>query len=122
MGKHKDGKNHKKGSQFVIRVDKAERDAFVSLCDTLDTSAAREIRRFMRDWVAANTPKPADVQEDSGASAVTLEAASALAVTDIATVQAEEIGSEAAGPIIATEPNAGEPGEVKPRRKSARRQ
>lgn len=55
MGKHKtDGKDKKKGSQLVLRLDKAERDAFVSLCERLDTSAAREIRRFMREFVAAN--------------------------------------------------------------------
>lgn len=58
MSKHKDEiRKKKKGSQFVIRLDKDERDAFVSLCDALDTSAAREIRRFMRDWVAANRTK-----------------------------------------------------------------
>jgi len=58
MGRHK-STSKKKGSQFVIRLDKDERDAFVSLCDKLDTSAAREIRRFMRAWVAANTPAAA---------------------------------------------------------------
>ena len=45
-------KSGKKSSQLVIRVEKEERDAFVSLCEDLDTSAAREIRRFMRDFVA----------------------------------------------------------------------
>ena len=56
MGKHKsEDKKKKKGSQFVIRLDKDERDAFVALCDRLDTSAAREIRRFMRDWVATHS-------------------------------------------------------------------
>ena len=55
MSKHKtSGKEHKKGSQLVLRVDKAERDAFVTLCDKLDTSAARELRRFMREFVAAH--------------------------------------------------------------------
>lgn len=58
MAKNKDGKKHKKGSQFVIRVDKDERDAFVALCEKLDTSAAREVRRFMREWVAAQTASP----------------------------------------------------------------
>jgi hypothetical protein len=52
MGKKSDGKG--KGSQLVIRIDKAEREAFVALCERLDTSAAREIRRFMRGFVAAN--------------------------------------------------------------------
>ena len=62
MSKHKsESKDKKKGSQLVVRVDKAERDAFVTLCDHLDTSAAREIRRFMRELVAANSsegPRP----------------------------------------------------------------
>jgi hypothetical protein len=44
----------KKGSQFAIRLEKSERDAFVALCERLDTSAAREIRRFMREFVAAH--------------------------------------------------------------------
>jgi hypothetical protein len=68
VAKHKDGKKHKKGSQFVIRVDKDERDAFVALCDRLDTTAAREVRRFMREWVAAHAasaepaePAPGDM-------------------------------------------------------------
>lgn len=55
MNKHRsDSKDKKKDGQLVIRVDKAERDAFVTLCDRLDTSAAREIRRFMRERVAAH--------------------------------------------------------------------
>ena len=41
----------KKDSQLVIRIGGKEREAFVSLCDDLDTSAAREIRRFIRDFV-----------------------------------------------------------------------
>ncbi|MEM7684312.1 MAG: hypothetical protein ACFB03_06770 [Paracoccaceae bacterium] len=42
---------NRKDSQLVIRISKDERDAFVELCDDLDTSAAREIRRFIRDFV-----------------------------------------------------------------------
>ena len=52
VNKKNDKKKGKKGSQLVIRVEKEERDAFVSLCEELDTSAAREIRRFMREFVA----------------------------------------------------------------------
>lgn len=48
-------KNKSKDSQLVIRINKKERDAFVSLCDDLDTSAAREIRRFIRDFVRDNS-------------------------------------------------------------------
>ncbi len=54
MSKEKDKKKRKKGSQLVIRVEKSERDAFVQLCDRLDTSAARELRRFMREFVASH--------------------------------------------------------------------
>jgi hypothetical protein len=54
----------KKGSQLAIRIEKSERDAFVDLCDRLDTSAAREIRRFMREFVAAHG---ASVPEDGPA-------------------------------------------------------
>jgi hypothetical protein len=41
----------KKNSQLVLRLDKAERDAFVELCKELDTSAARESRRFIRRFM-----------------------------------------------------------------------
>lgn len=42
----------KKNSQLVIRINDVERDEFVSLCEDLDTSAAREIRRFIRSFLA----------------------------------------------------------------------
>jgi len=41
----------KKDTQLLIRINSAERDAFVALCDELDTSAAREIRRFIRGFL-----------------------------------------------------------------------
>ena len=44
-------KASKKDSQLLIRIKKEERDAFVDLCDRLDSSAAREIRLFIRDFV-----------------------------------------------------------------------
>ncbi|MFW1678226.1 hypothetical protein ACFVYJ_10650 [Pontibacter sp. JAM-7] len=44
----------KKNSQLVIRINDQERDRFVSLCEELDTSAAREIRRFIRNYLAAH--------------------------------------------------------------------
>lgn len=51
----KDGKaGNKKNSQLVLRLDKDERDAFVELCKELDTSAAREIRRFIRGFMKDN--------------------------------------------------------------------
>jgi hypothetical protein len=40
-------KKEKKDSQLVIRIAGEQRDRFVRLCDELDTSAAREIRKFI---------------------------------------------------------------------------
>lgn len=78
MSKHKtDGKKKKKGSQLVIRLAKDERDAFVTLCDRLDTSAAREIRRFMRDWVAAHSDKTEASAETATAQTPEAEPAAA---------------------------------------------
>ena len=77
MSKHKtSGKQHKKGSQLVLRVDKAERDAFVTLCDRLDTSAARELRRFMRGFVAAHSAEetvPRDAKDVAEGEATTAD-------------------------------------------------
>lgn len=48
--KKKRKKSLPKDSQLVIRINGKERDKFVTLCDELDTSAAREIRRFIRTF------------------------------------------------------------------------
>ncbi|NVK40508.1 MAG: hypothetical protein HWE39_04630 [Oceanospirillaceae bacterium] len=42
----------KKNSQLVIRINEEERDRFVALCEEMDTSAAREVRRFIRGFLA----------------------------------------------------------------------
>ncbi len=47
-------KDNIKDSQLLIRISSAERDQFVQLCDELDTSAAREIRRFIRQFIRQN--------------------------------------------------------------------
>ncbi len=44
-------KKSKKDSQLVIRINSAERDRFVDLCDELDSSAAREVRNFIREFL-----------------------------------------------------------------------
>ncbi|KJS05664.1 MAG: hypothetical protein VR73_11835 [Gammaproteobacteria bacterium BRH_c0] len=56
MGEKKKKTVGKKDAQLIIRISKEERKAFVDLCEELDTSAAREIRRFMRDFVASRSP------------------------------------------------------------------
>lgn len=55
MGKKVSKSPTKKNSQLVLRLDKGERDAFVEKCKQLDTSAAREIRRFIRAFMKENT-------------------------------------------------------------------
>lgn len=49
-------KKKQKDSQLIIRINREERDEFVDLCEAIDTSAAREIRRFIRSFVRENKP------------------------------------------------------------------
>lgn len=52
MSKKSDKKSSsKKDSQLILRLDKGDRDAFVALCKEMDTSAAREIRHFIRRFL-----------------------------------------------------------------------
>jgi hypothetical protein len=50
-GKEKRKSKPRKDSQLIIRISGAERDGFVSLCEAMDTSAAREVRRFIRGFL-----------------------------------------------------------------------
>jgi hypothetical protein len=51
--KKKRGRKNK-DAQLIIRISKEERKAFVDLCEDLDTTAAREIRHFIRRFVGEN--------------------------------------------------------------------
>lgn len=51
VAKKSDKKGSNKNSQLVLRLDKDERDAFVTLCKELDTTAAREVRGFIRKFL-----------------------------------------------------------------------
>ena len=48
----KSKKKLKKDTQLLIRVNSEERDRFMEICEELDTTAAREIRCFMREFIA----------------------------------------------------------------------
>ena len=50
MAKNKDKKN-KKDAQLVLRLDGELRDRFMDACQDLDTSAAREIRKFIKRFL-----------------------------------------------------------------------
>lgn len=47
-------KKTKRESQLVIRISGDQRDEFVAMCDALDTSASREIRRFIKEFLRQN--------------------------------------------------------------------
>jgi hypothetical protein len=44
-------KKRVKDAQFVLRVNRETRDRFVDVCQELDTSAAREVRRFIKGFI-----------------------------------------------------------------------
>jgi hypothetical protein len=49
--KEKDKKKKKKDAQLVLRLDSEMRDRFLEACRDLDTSAAREVRRFIKRFL-----------------------------------------------------------------------
>lgn len=44
-------KKSRKDAQLVLRLEKDLRDDFVDACQDLDTSAAREVRRFIKRFL-----------------------------------------------------------------------
>jgi hypothetical protein len=49
-----------KDSQLIVRITASDRDRFVSSCAALDTSAAREVRRFIRDFLQQYDSRPTE--------------------------------------------------------------
>jgi len=49
--KKKTRNKKKKDSQLIVRINGVERENFILLCEDLDTSAAREVRGFISDFV-----------------------------------------------------------------------
>ncbi|MEO1203734.1 MAG: hypothetical protein AAFX10_13555 [Pseudomonadota bacterium] len=43
--------NKKKDAQLVLRLDKGMRDQFIAACKDLDTSAAREVRKYIKKFL-----------------------------------------------------------------------
>lgn len=53
MGKHKKQKSNKDEEvKLVVRIEAGLRDAFIEACQDIDTTASREVRRFIRDFLA----------------------------------------------------------------------
>ena len=59
----KKDKAGKKDSQLLIRINSSERNEFVSLCEELDTSAARELRKFIRSFIKKHKPVVSNTKE-----------------------------------------------------------
>ncbi|MBC6427853.1 MAG: hypothetical protein GDA55_01210 [Cellvibrionales bacterium] len=55
-GSKKKSQRNKKDSQLVVGINKQERDAFIAICDEMDTSASREVRRFIREFLKQHPP------------------------------------------------------------------
>ncbi|HMV40754.1 hypothetical protein [Plasticicumulans sp.] len=71
MGKKGKKKDRDEEAKFVIRIEKDLRDEFVDLCRDLDTTASREVRRFIRSYLAENGRGASDAppSPDAGESA-----------------------------------------------------
>jgi len=46
--------------QIVIKLPLPLREAFVKTCKDMDSNAAREVRGFMREYIAKNSQKTLD--------------------------------------------------------------
>ncbi len=46
--------SNKKDSQLLLRINREERDEFIAICEDKDTSAAREIRKFIKQYIATH--------------------------------------------------------------------
>ncbi|MBS1222287.1 MAG: hypothetical protein H6R24_367 [Proteobacteria bacterium] len=52
MGKGKKQKSDKDEEvKLVVRIEAKLRDAFIEACQEMDTTASREVRRFIRDFL-----------------------------------------------------------------------
>ena len=58
MGKSKKQKSDKDEEvKLVVRIEARLRDAFIEACQDMDTTASREVRRFIRDFLTrSGTP------------------------------------------------------------------
>lgn len=47
----KETKTSKNDSTLIIRIPKKDRDAFIEICDALDSSASRELRLYIKKFI-----------------------------------------------------------------------
>ncbi|MGB4876907.1 MAG: hypothetical protein WBQ93_15810 [Candidatus Competibacter sp.] len=51
MGKSKKKSSKDDDVKLVVRIEATLRDAFIETCQEMDTTASREVRRFIRDFL-----------------------------------------------------------------------
>lgn len=60
MGKGKKQKSDQDEEvKLVVRIEAKLRDAFIEACQDMDTTASREVRRFIRDFLTRSGTKDA---------------------------------------------------------------
>lgn len=120
MGKSKE---KKKESQLVIRVEKAEKTAFLALCEALDTTAGREVRRFMRAFVAAKSAI-AEAESDPAVPSKRAKKTAVIATVpgdSAASYEAEAPAQPGTAPADEAEETSAEPESTPEAPKSAKR-
>jgi len=45
----------KKNDTLIVKINDAEKKEFLELCKNIDTSASREVRHFIRKFIAEHT-------------------------------------------------------------------
>lgn len=62
MGKRKKQKSNKEeDAKLVVRIEAGLRDAFIEACQEIDTTASREVRRFIRDFLEGDRARNPEV-------------------------------------------------------------
>ena len=52
MGKKKKKSDKDEDVKLVVRIEAGLRDAFIEACQEMDTTASREVRQFIRNFLA----------------------------------------------------------------------
>ena len=110
MGKQKDKAKAKKSSQMVLRIEKDEKAQFIKQCEAIDSSAGREIRRFMREFVALHA---------AGQGAIAAPEAEPEVAPDTASAAVEVVTEEVAVETVVAGDAVAKPKAVRKPRKAA---
>lgn len=69
MPKRKKQKSDKdEDVKLVVRIEATLRDAFIEACQEMDTTASREVRRFIREFLARSDKETRDLANDAQGS------------------------------------------------------